>query len=91
MEEQENRRESEQMEVERSSDSEAAFESLGLNPRLFLNDVLNAVDDLTDSALDHFLQSVPPPPPLCLYLSFHLDLSRKSPPGLRFQPRMEEK
>ncbi|KAJ3706369.1 hypothetical protein LUZ61_010074 [Rhynchospora tenuis] len=51
----------EQMEIERSTEgeSDSVFDSLGLNPRLFLNDVLNAVDDLTDSAFHHFLQKAP--------------------------------
>ncbi|KAF3322201.1 Mis12 protein [Carex littledalei] len=47
------------MEAERTSEGEAFFESLGLNPRLFLNDVLNNVDDLTDSAFEIFLQEAP--------------------------------
>ncbi|XP_009337685.2 protein MIS12 homolog [Pyrus x bretschneideri] len=38
------------------SESEAAFNSLNLNPQLFINDVLNITDDLVDDAFDHFLQ-----------------------------------
>ncbi|KAM1259950.1 hypothetical protein ACFX2I_039247 [Malus domestica] len=38
------------------SESEAAFNSLNLNPQLFINDVLNVADDLVDDAFDHFHQ-----------------------------------
>ncbi|CAN6717601.1 unnamed protein product [Malus baccata var. baccata] len=38
------------------SESEAAFNSLNLNPQLFINDVLNIADDLVDDAFDHFRQ-----------------------------------
>ncbi|XP_068304958.1 protein MIS12 homolog [Pyrus communis] len=38
------------------SESEAAFNSLNLNPQLFINDVLNVADDLVGDAFDHFHQ-----------------------------------
>ncbi|CAN6714229.1 unnamed protein product [Malus baccata var. baccata] len=38
------------------NESEAAFNSLNLNPQLFINDVLNVADDLVDDAFDHFHQ-----------------------------------
>lgn len=38
------------------SESEAVFESLNLNPHLFINEVLNTVDDLVDDAFDFYLQ-----------------------------------
>ncbi|KAG6745870.1 hypothetical protein POTOM_050380 [Populus tomentosa] len=43
------------------SDSEAVFESLNLNPQLFINETLNTVDDLLDDAFHFFHQSVPFP------------------------------
>ncbi|XP_011096938.1 protein MIS12 homolog [Sesamum indicum] len=38
------------------SNSEAIFESLNLSPQLFINEVLNIVDDLLDEAFNFFLQ-----------------------------------
>lgn len=38
------------------SESEAIFDSLNLNPQLFINEVLNTVDDLVDGAFDSFHQ-----------------------------------
>ncbi|KAM7475416.1 hypothetical protein LguiB_022659 [Lonicera macranthoides] len=38
------------------SESEAIFDSLNLNPQLFINEVLNSVDDLVDGAFDFFHQ-----------------------------------
>ncbi|RVW17111.1 Protein MIS12-like [Vitis vinifera] len=38
------------------SESEAIFESLNLNPQLFINEVLNLVDDLLDGAFDFYQQ-----------------------------------
>ncbi|CAA2979360.1 MIS12 homolog isoform X2 [Olea europaea subsp. europaea] len=38
------------------SESNAIFESLNLNPQLFINEVLNFVDDLTDEAFNYFLE-----------------------------------
>ncbi|GLU20294.1 hypothetical protein SLE2022_365020 [Rubroshorea leprosula] len=38
------------------SESEAIFESLNVNPQLFINDVLNTVDDLVRDAFDYYLQ-----------------------------------
>lgn len=38
------------------SESEAIFESMNVNPQLFINTVLNSVDDLLDGAFDHFHQ-----------------------------------
>lgn len=38
------------------SESEAIFDSLNLNPQLFINEVLNRVDDLLDGAFDFFHQ-----------------------------------
>ncbi|PIN10791.1 hypothetical protein CDL12_16615 [Handroanthus impetiginosus] len=38
------------------SNSEAIFESLNLSPQLFINEVLNVVDDLVDEAFNFFLQ-----------------------------------
>ncbi|CAL0330564.1 unnamed protein product [Lupinus luteus] len=36
------------------SESEAVFESLNLNPQLFINQVLNTVDDVVDEAFNFF-------------------------------------
>ncbi|XXG42722.1 hypothetical protein AAC387_Pa01g2928 [Persea americana] len=36
------------------SESEAVFDSLNLNPQLFINEVLNAVDDMVDGAFDFY-------------------------------------
>ncbi|XP_072957606.1 protein MIS12 homolog [Typha angustifolia] len=41
------------------SESEAAFDALGLNPQLFLNEVLNTVDDMVDGAFGFCLQQAP--------------------------------
>ncbi|KAH8487192.1 hypothetical protein Peur_069465 [Populus x canadensis] len=38
------------------SESEAVFESLNLNPQLFINETLNTVDDLLDDAFHFFHQ-----------------------------------
>ncbi|KAL4360969.1 hypothetical protein GQ457_04G036250 [Hibiscus cannabinus] len=38
------------------SESEAIFESLNLNPQLFINETLNTVDDLLNDAFDFYLQ-----------------------------------
>ncbi|XP_059649633.1 protein MIS12 homolog isoform X2 [Cornus florida] len=38
------------------SESEAIFNSLNLNPQLFINEVLNLVDDLVDGAFDFYHQ-----------------------------------
>ncbi|RYR11714.1 hypothetical protein Ahy_B04g069233 isoform A [Arachis hypogaea] len=38
------------------SESEAIFESLNLNPQLFVNEVRNTVDDVVDEAFDFFHQ-----------------------------------
>ncbi|KAL1367794.1 hypothetical protein HN51_021915 [Arachis hypogaea] len=38
------------------SESEAIFESLNLNPQLFVNEVRNTVDDVLDEAFDFFHQ-----------------------------------
>ncbi|KAK9278841.1 hypothetical protein L1049_028420 [Liquidambar formosana] len=38
------------------SESEAIFDSLNLNPQLFINEVLNSVDDLLDGAFDIYQQ-----------------------------------
>ncbi|XP_073128568.1 protein MIS12 homolog [Henckelia pumila] len=38
------------------SESEAIFESFNLCPQLFINEVLNIVDDLFDKAFDYFLR-----------------------------------
>ncbi|KAE9601887.1 hypothetical protein Lal_00041024 [Lupinus albus] len=38
------------------SESDAVFESLNLNPQLFLNQVLNTVDDIVDEAFDFFYE-----------------------------------
>ncbi|XP_031276904.1 protein MIS12 homolog isoform X2 [Pistacia vera] len=38
------------------SESEAVFNSLNLNPQLFINEALNTVDDLVDEAFDFYLQ-----------------------------------
>lgn len=35
------------------SESEAIFDSLNLNPQLFINATLNIVDELIDSAFEH--------------------------------------
>ncbi|XP_038976470.1 protein MIS12 homolog [Phoenix dactylifera] len=37
-------------------ESEAVFEAFNLNPQRFINEVLNAVDDMLDGAFDFFLQ-----------------------------------
>ncbi|KAJ0048876.1 hypothetical protein Pint_16362 [Pistacia integerrima] len=37
-------------------ESEAVFNSLNLNPQLFINEALNTVDDLVDEAFDFYLQ-----------------------------------
>ncbi|XP_052182979.1 protein MIS12 homolog [Diospyros lotus] len=37
-------------------ESAAIFESLSLNPQLFINEVFNSVDDLVDGAFDYFNQ-----------------------------------
>ncbi|KAF8399202.1 hypothetical protein HHK36_015067 [Tetracentron sinense] len=38
------------------SESEAIFDSLNLNPQLFINEVLNSVDDLVDGAFEFYEQ-----------------------------------
>ncbi|KAL4573688.1 hypothetical protein LXL04_020503 [Taraxacum kok-saghyz] len=38
------------------SESEAIFDSLNLNPQLFINTALNIVDELIDGAFDHLHQ-----------------------------------
>ncbi|XP_058101407.1 protein MIS12 homolog isoform X2 [Magnolia sinica] len=38
------------------SESEAVFDSFNLNPQLFINEVLNAVDDMVDGAFDFYEQ-----------------------------------
>lgn len=38
------------------SESEAVFDSLNLNPQLFINEVINTVDDLVDDAFNYFQQ-----------------------------------
>lgn len=38
------------------SESEAVFDSLNLNPQLFINEVLNAVDDMVQGAFDFYHQ-----------------------------------
>ncbi|XP_044466506.1 protein MIS12 homolog [Mangifera indica] len=38
------------------SESEAVFNSLNLNPQIFINEALNAVDDLVDDAFEFHLQ-----------------------------------
>ncbi|XP_006345077.1 uncharacterized protein [Solanum tuberosum] len=38
------------------SESEKVFDSLNLNPQLFINEALNCVDDLVDDAFDFFHQ-----------------------------------
>ncbi|XP_021286820.1 protein MIS12 homolog [Herrania umbratica] len=38
------------------SESEAIFDSLNLNPQLFINEALNTVDDLLNDAFDFYLQ-----------------------------------
>ncbi|KAJ0105667.1 hypothetical protein Patl1_19011 [Pistacia atlantica] len=38
------------------SEGEAVFNSLNLNPQLFINEALNTVDDLVDEAFDFYLQ-----------------------------------
>ncbi|OIW19690.1 hypothetical protein TanjilG_18500 [Lupinus angustifolius] len=38
------------------SESETVFESLNLNPQLFINQVLNTVDDVVDEAFDFFYE-----------------------------------
>ena len=37
-----------------SEESEAVFESLNVNPQLFINETLNTVDDLVDDAFLFF-------------------------------------
>ncbi|KAL5996784.1 hypothetical protein ACLOJK_007704 [Asimina triloba] len=37
-------------------ESESVFDSLNLNPQLFVNEVLNAADDLVDGAFDFYKQ-----------------------------------
>ncbi|XP_051113697.1 protein MIS12 homolog [Andrographis paniculata] len=39
-----------------ATSGEVVFESLNLSPRLFINEVLNVVDDLLDEAFNYFLQ-----------------------------------
>ncbi|CAL9089667.1 unnamed protein product [Musa textilis] len=41
------------------SESEAVFDAYSLNPQRFLNEVLNAVDDMVDGAFDFCLQQAP--------------------------------
>ncbi|XP_050379225.1 protein MIS12 homolog [Argentina anserina] len=36
------------------SESEAVFDSVNLNPQLFINEVINTVDDLVDDAFNYF-------------------------------------
>ena len=55
------------------SESEAIFESLNLNPQLFLNETLNIVDDLLDNAFDFYLQYLSPS---CLFSTFSDIFSR---------------
>ncbi|XP_024030331.1 protein MIS12 homolog isoform X1 [Morus notabilis] len=38
------------------TDSEAVFDSLNLNPQLFINEVFNTVDDLVDEAFNYYLE-----------------------------------
>nr|GMD34031.1 protein MIS12 homolog [Ipomoea batatas] len=38
------------------SESEKIFDSFNLNPQLFINEVINSVDDLVDEAFDFFQQ-----------------------------------
>ncbi|KAJ7978806.1 protein MIS12-like [Quillaja saponaria] len=38
------------------SKSEAIFDSLNLNPKLFINEVLNTVDDVVDDAFNYYYQ-----------------------------------
>lgn len=38
------------------SENEAVFDSLNLNPQLFINEVINTVDDLVDDAFNYFQQ-----------------------------------
>ncbi|XP_044476607.1 protein MIS12 homolog isoform X2 [Mangifera indica] len=40
----------------KGSESEAVFNSLNLNPQLFINEALNTVDDLVDDAFDFYQQ-----------------------------------
>lgn len=42
--------------VMEGSESEKVFDSLNLNPQLFINEALNCVDDLVDDAFDFFHQ-----------------------------------
>ncbi|KAI3777489.1 hypothetical protein L1987_47289 [Smallanthus sonchifolius] len=49
-------RESEQRFKMEASESEAIFDSLNLNPQLFVNSALNIVDELIDSAFSHLHQ-----------------------------------
>ncbi|OWM90335.1 hypothetical protein CDL15_Pgr014637 [Punica granatum] len=42
--------------MEGGGESEATFESLKLNPQIFINEVLNSVDDLLDEALRYYHQ-----------------------------------
>lgn len=37
-------------------ESEKIFDSFNLNPQLFINEVINSVDDLVDEAFDFFQQ-----------------------------------
>ncbi|KAK9203919.1 hypothetical protein WN943_014176 [Citrus x changshan-huyou] len=59
------------------SESEAVFNSLNLNPQLFINETLNTVDDLVDEAFNFYLQyslSLSPPS-LSLSISNSISLS----------------
>ncbi|XP_020084575.1 protein MIS12 homolog isoform X2 [Ananas comosus] len=40
-------------------ESEAIFDVLGLNPQLFINEILNTVDDMVEGAFDFCLQRMP--------------------------------
>lgn len=40
------------------SESEAIFDSLNLNPQIFINETLNTVDDLFSDAFDFYLRSL---------------------------------
>lgn len=50
-------KEKERSKMERS-ESEPIFDSLNLNPQLFINAAVNIVDELIQSAFDHLHQSV---------------------------------
>ena len=52
------------------SESEAIFDSLNLNPRLFINETLNTVDDLLNDAFDFYLQYLSLPLSVSLRLYF---------------------